>query len=832
MSTFARDVRYALRVLRRAPLFTAVAILSLTLGIGANAAIFTLINQLILQRLPVRHPEELVLLTARGKHYGSNNGPNALSYPMYQDFREKNQVFSGMFARHGSTFSVSSEGRTELAAGEFVSGNYFPVLGVGAALGRVFTASDDLIQGANPVAVLSYRYWKARFDGDPKVIGRKLVIDGYPFTIVGVSAATFDGVEPGYAPQIRIPLTMNDVFSEQFKQLNQRRRRFIQVFGRLKPGVTIDRAKAGLQPLFHQIIDREVKMPAFAKASPYSKSEFLKMWMDTLPASKGRSQLRNQFSNALLALMAIVALVLLIACSNLANLLIARASARQKEIALRLALGANRGRLVRQLLVESILLSAIGGVAGIGLAMFIDRALISFLPVGTLPLTLSSSPDWTVLGFTALVSIFTAVFFGLVPALQATRPQLAPTLKDQASNVVGGTAVALRKSLVIAQVSLSLLLLVGAGLFIQSLNNLKDLKPGFETDHLITFQVEPTLTGAKRAQVASYYHQLLERLRATPGVASASTAVISLLDGNEWDSWVTIETYTAKSDERPDPHMQFVSSQFFDSLKIPVIRGRDFNQKDEFNAPKVAIVNAKFAKRYFRNIDPIGRHIGMGNDPGTKTDIQIVAVVGDTKYEDMRTPVPEEVYQPYDQQEFSLGQNLYVHTRGDPAAMFQTVRRVVRDVDPSVPMYDMKTLSAQVDHSLVTERLMALLSAVFGALATLLAAMGLYGVMAYVVSRRTREIGIRMALGANRHSVVWLVMREVLVLAAIGVVIGLGSAWALTRLVASQLYEVKPADPLTLVLATLGIAAVAVFAGYVPANRATGIDPTRALRFE
>ncbi|MES1261012.1 MAG: ABC transporter permease, partial [Acidobacteriota bacterium] len=601
MSTLLRDLRYAVRVLRRSPLFTGVAILSLALGIGANAAIFTLINQLILQQLPVRQPEQLVLLTARGKHYGSNNGPNALSYPMYQDFRDRNQVFSGMFARRGTTLSLSFNGRTELAAGELVSGNYFPVLGVNAAIGRVLSASDDLVQGANPVAVLSYRYWKTRFNADRGVVGRGIVINGRPFTIIGVSAPAFDGIAPGYSPQIRVPLTMNDVFSEQFKQLNDRRRRFVQVFGRLRPGVTMEQAKASLQPLFHQIIDMEVRMPAFAKASSYSKSEFLRMSMDTLPASKGRSQLREQFSKPLLALMAMVAVVLLIACSNLANLLIARASSRQKEIALRLALGASRVRLVRQLLVESVLLSGMGGAAGLGLAVLIDSALISFLPVNNTPMTLSGSPDWFVLGFTGALSLLTGVLFGLIPALQATRPELAPTLKDQASNVVGGTAVVLRKVLVVAQVALSLLLLVGAGLFVQSLNNLKDLKPGFHTENLLTFQVEPTLNGAKPAQVASYYRQLLDRLRALPGIQSASLAVIPLLDGNEWDSWVTIEGYTARSDERPDPHMQFTSPGFFETLRIPLARGRDFTAKDEKGAPKVAIVNAKFARRYFGN---------------------------------------------------------------------------------------------------------------------------------------------------------------------------------------------------------------------------------------
>jgi predicted permease len=576
----------------------------------------------------------------------------------------------------------------------------------------------------------------------------------------------------------------------------------------------------------------EVKMPAFAHASNYSKAEFLRMWMDMLPASKGRSQLREQFSKPLLALMAIVALVLLIACSNLANLLIARASARQKEIAVRLALGASRSQLVGQLLTESVLLAGIGGLAGLGLAVLIDKALISFLPAGTTPMTLSGSPDWTVLGFTAVVSLATGVLFGLIPALQATRPQLAPTLKDQAASVVGGTAVVLRKMLVAGQVALSLLLLVGAGLFIQSLNNLRDLKPGFETDNLIAFQVEPTLNGAKKPQVVAYYHQLLDRLRSLPGVIDSGTAVMPLLSGDEWDSWVTIEGYTARPDERPDPHMQFPSPGFFNTMRIPLLRGRDFNPKDVAGAPKVGIVNAKFVKKYFGNADPIGRHIGMGNDPGTKTDIQIVGVAGDTKYEDMRLPVPEEVYLPYDQQDFSLGVNVFVHTRGDPARMFTIVRQAVAQVDPNVPMYDMETLNDQVSISLISERLMALLSAVFGGLATVLAAIGLYGVMAYVVARRTREIGIRMALGANRHSVVWLVMREVVLLSVAGVVVGLGAAWAVTRLVESQLFEIKPSDPATLVLSTFGIALVAMLAGYIPARRATGIDPTKALRFE
>ncbi|HEV2445919.1 MAG TPA: ABC transporter permease, partial [Candidatus Sulfopaludibacter sp.] len=558
MPTFLQDFRFAVRTLRKSPLFGSVAILSLALGIGANAAIFSLVNQLILQRLPVQHPEQLVLLTARGNHYGSNTGSNALSYLMYTDFRDKNQVFSGIFCRHGRTFSVTVYGRSELVAGEDVSGNYFPVLGVKAAVGRVFTASDDLIQGNQPVAILSYGYWKTRFNRDPAVVGKKLVVNGYPMTVVGVSQEGFDGLEVGYSPQIRIPIMMHDVTPpDPFPELNNRRRRFVQVYARLKPRMTLDRAKAGLQPLMHQILEMEVQMPAFAKTSVYTRERFLAMWMDVLPASKGRSDLRRHFSTALLALMGIVALVLLIACSNVANLLIARASARQKEIAVRLALGASRRRLVGQLLVESALLSTIGGVAGLGLAIAMDRALISFLPAGTNPITLSGRPDAAVLLFTAAVSILTGVLFGLVPALQATSPQLASTLKDQAGSVVGGTAVGLRKGLVVGQVALSLLLLIGSGLFIQSLKNLKDLRPGFQSQNIVKFDLEPTLSGYKTDWTFDYYRRLTERVKAIPGVSNMTLAVVPLLADNEWDSWVTVEGYTAKEGESVDPHMQY-----------------------------------------------------------------------------------------------------------------------------------------------------------------------------------------------------------------------------------------------------------------------------------
>jgi predicted permease len=833
MAGLLQELRYSLRTLRKSPVFLVVSILSLALGIGANTAIFTLINQLILQPLPVKDPQQLVMLAGRGKHYGGNNGPDRLSYPMYREIRDQNQVFSGMFCTYPATVSASFGGRTELIGADFVSGNYFPVLGIGAALGRVFTASDDLIQGGHPLAVLSYGYWRARFNADRSVVGRQILINGRALTIIGVSPAGFDGVEPGRAPQIRIPVTMkDDLPHSDFARLNNDRFRWAEVFGRLKPGISLEKAQAGLQPLFHQILNREVTEPPFAKASPFVKQEFLSMWMEVMRGSKGRSNLRRTYSKPLFALMGIVGLVLLIACSNLANLLIARASARQKEISIRLALGAGRGKVMRQLLVETLVLAGAGGSLGVGLAVVLDRALISFLPTGQTPISLASTPDATVLAFTCAISLVASILFGLAPALQSTRPELANTLKDQAASVIRGSSAGLRKGLVVAQVSLSLLLLVGAGLFQQSLRNLKMLNPGFEVKNLMALDVDPTLNRYDRKWTMEYYRRLRETLGALPGVDSHALAVVPVLENDEWDNWVTIEGYSAKQDERPDPHMQFASPGFFKTLKTPILLGRDFNDRDTAEAPKVGIVNQKFVKRYFGGADPLGRHVGMGIDPGTKTNIQIIGVVGDTKYESMRDEIPYELYIPSDQATFASGVTVYVRAPGDPVRLFDTLRTAVRSVDSGVPVYHMRTLEDQVEISLLTERLLATLSSVFGCLAALLAMLGLYGVMAFLVERRTREFGIRMALGARQSSILWMVMSETLTVTGIGVIIGLAGAWAVTRLIQAQLFGVGPTDFATLAAASLGIAALTAVAGLLPARRATGIDPMTALRWE
>jgi predicted permease len=826
-----QDLRFAVRTLTKSPAFVAVAVLSLALGIGANTAIFTLTDQLLLRMLPVKHPEQLVLLSAVGQHYGNNMGWNRISYPMYADFRDRNQVFSGMFCFRESAMSLTYEGRTERVAGEFVSGNYFPVLGVQAARGRLFTADDDKLQGGHPLAVISYGYWLRRFGGDGNIIGRKIIVDGQPLTIIGVSQAGFSGTDPGSAPEIRVPMMMSNKL-ENYLDLNDRRSRWVTAFGRMKPGVTLDVAKASLQPIFHQILNMEVQQPAFAKAAPDMKQAFLRMSMDVLPASKGRSNLRRQFSTPLLVLMATVALVLLIACANVANLLIARAAARQKEIAVRLALGAGRMRIVTQLLVESLLLSITGGAAGLALAIWMDRKLVDFLPPTTVPLNISSTPDARILWFTVGISILTGLVFGLLPALQATRPDVAPILKDQAGSVSGGASVGLRKSLVVAQVALSLLLLIAASLFIRSLRNLKDLDPGFHTSNLIAFKVDPTLNSYKTDRARSFYRRLQERLAGLPGTESASLAVVPVLDSDEWDSWVTIDTYRPKQGELPDPHMNFVSVGHFQTLEIPVLAGRDFRLTDTQGSPPVAIVNETFSKKYFGGLNAIGHHFGMGIDPGTKTDIMIIGVAHDTKYETMRDEIPTEVYRPFEQMDFATGMTAYVRTARDPNQMFATVRKVTQELDPNLPVFDMTTLEKQMDNSLVTERLVATLSSSFGFLATVLAAIGLYGVMAYTVERRTREIGIRMAIGALTGDVLWLVLKEVLVLLAIGIAVAVPAALILTRYVRAQLYGIQPSDPVSMALATLGIAIVAALAGYLPARRATRIDPIRALRYE
>jgi predicted permease len=824
-------------------MFTTVAVLSLALGIGANTAIFSLLDQVLLRLLPVKNPKELVLFTMRGQHYGSNWGMNAISYPMYRDFQDHNEVFTEMFARFPFSPSLSVDGATDRIQGEMVSGTYFPAMGVGSVIGRTFTPEDDRTPSGHPQVILSHSFWETRFAKDPHVLGKKVLLNNVPFTILGVAQRGFDGIDIGRAAQIFVPLMMQpDLLPQQKEFLKTRRTRWVNTFGRLKPGVTMDSARASLQPLMHSMLEMEVREPAFGNASDTVRQEFLRCYMDLLPGGQGRSFLRQRLQAPLWVLMAISGTVLLIACVNLASLLLARAAAREREVAIRLAVGSGRWRIVRQLLTESLLLAALGAACGLGLAFAADKLLLAaFVPTDSPGVNVAAALDSRVLLFTFALTVLTGLLFGLVPALRTVKPNVAGTLKDQAGAVVGGGNVKLRKALVAAQVMLSLVLSLGAGLFWKSLVNLKNLGPGFPVERLIGLDLSPGLNGYDSDRTKQFFQVLSENLRVLPGVRSVGLAALRILKDNESDNWVTIEGYTPRPGDRPDAFMNWIGPNYFGTLGVPVVAGRDFTtqdtervlhrEPDNWVSAKV-IVNESFVKRYLGGHNALGRHVGFGIDPNTKTDMEIIGVVKDIKYMNLRNDVPDQLFVPYLANRGFGGMTVFVRTAADPAAMFQSVRAKVREMDASLPITSMRTVSEDINDTLITERMTAQLSAVFGFLAILTTVIGLYGVMAYSVARRTREIGIRMALGALEGNVVWMVMREVLLLVAIGVAAALPSAFGLTQFVRAQLYGVAPNDPVTMAIATLALAAVACAAGYVPALRASRVDPLRALRYE
>jgi len=830
MSSLLWNLRLALRGLRRSPLFAVVAVISLALGIGANTAIFTLMDQILLRRLPIARPDALVMLYQQAANMGSNMGSRMNSYPLYQDLQMKAEPFSEVLCRRLVPASISVDNRTERVSAELVSGNYFSMLGVGPAVGRVFNpAEDDRVYLGHPVVVLSYGFWQSRFNGDRSVVGRKILVNDAPMTIVGVSAKGFAGLDPAQAPQIRVPILMQPILMREQPWLHMvdRRARWVQVFARLKPGYTAASAQAPVQGLFTQIRGYEMSLPEAKEWSQYAREQFMRGKLIVEAAPAGYSPLRNDVSLALVVLIAMVGLVLLIACANVANLLIARGFARQKEIAVRLSLGASRPQLVRQLLLESALLSVVGGVAGLGLAFLLTNGLLSFVPTQD---QLSAAPDGRVLAFTIVVTGLTAFVFGLLPALRASRPDPWSTLKDTVGSIAGtGGSLFLRKSLVAAQVTLSFLLLFGAGLFVRSLQNLKSADTGMDVDNLVTFSISPALNGYDDARADVFFRNLLPRLRATSGVESAAIANVSLLAGNEWDSSMSVEGHRAKDGEDMQAFMNAVSPGYFATMKIPILQGRDFRESDAAQEWTVAIVNKRFADHFFPGGTAVGKHIGQGTRPGTNLNIEIIGVVADSLYEGPREGVHRQVFVPQGGKNTGV---FYVRTSMPSAAMFDVVRGEVRQFDASMPVYDLKTLEGQLDETLLTDRLVATLSAGFGLVATLLACVGLYGVMAFVVARRRKELGIRIALGARPRRVLWLVMREVVTLLVIGLVVGLPAAFWLGRYVASQLYGVQSYDPAIAGSTALLLAAAAVLAGLIPANRASRIDPILALRHE
>jgi putative ABC transport system permease protein len=841
MTSSLSDVRLAFRGLRRSPLFATVAILSLALGIGANTAIFTLIDQILLRQLPVSHPEQLVMLYQNANNMGSNMGSRMHSYPLYQDLQQKAEPLSEVICRRLFEASLAIDNSTERVDAEMVSGNYFTMLGVAPALGRVFNSKeDDQVFRGHPVAVISYGYWESRFAKDPNVVGKKIRVNDYPMTIVGVSQRAFAGLDPSRSPQIRVPILMMPTLMPEWSWLrpDDRRARWVQVFGRLKNGYTLQSAAAPIQGLFTQIRQYEMTLPAAKDWSSYARTEFMKGRLLVAHADLGYSPLRNDFSTALVVLMCMVGLVLLIACANVANLLIARAFARQKEIAVRLSLGSSRGRLVRQLLAESLVLSCIGGVLGLAVAVALTRSLLSFVPTGDQPLLITPHPDARILAFTLALTFLTGIVFGLLPALRASRPDPWTTLKDTMGSIAGtGGSLFLRKGLVTAQVALSFLLLFGAGLFVRSLQNLKTTDTGVQLDNLVSFQLSPALSGYDDRRGQVFYRGLIERLRTMPGIKSVGQATVPILAGDEWDSSMAVEGHTAKDGEDMQAFMNALSPGYFQTMQIPVLEGRDFKDSDAQQLPDnpdaifhgVAIVNKRFADHFFHGQSAVGKHIGWGGGPRSKLNIEIIGVVADSLYEGPREGVHRQVFIPFYGKNSSV---FYLRTLASSAATYSQIRSEVRQLDAAIPVYGMKTVEAQLDETLLTDRLIAMLSAGFGLLATMLASIGLYGVMAFVVARRRKELGIRLALGAQPSFVIWMVMREVLALLAIGLAIGIPAALGLGGYVANQLYGIKGHDPLIAVWTVLLLTVVSALAGLIPATRASQIDPILALRTE
>ncbi|MFY9609121.1 MAG: ABC transporter permease [Blastocatellia bacterium] len=849
MGSLAQDLRYAGRMLLKSKAFTVIAVLSLALGIGANTALFSLVDAVLLKTLPVKKPNELVLFHWLGGPRGLSRGimgstktdpatgmrtSTSFSYLTFERFRDNNETLADVFAFAPlHQLNVNVDGHPEIASGQFVSGGYYPGLGVRAVIGRTLTPDDDQA-GATPVAVITHRYWQRRFGLDPEAVGKTVNVNNVSFTIIGVTPAEFLGAsEVGWSPDLSVPFSTQQQVSPHEPSLNGPWFWWLQIMGRLNPGVTEEQAAASFGSVFQQSA-QEGWTAAVTRFPPQGQAQ------NTAPrdvpmlrassGSQGLTELRAAYSQPLSILMAIVGFVLLIACANVANLLLARAATRQKEIAVRLAIGAGRWRLVRQLLTESVLLAMLGGAVGVLFAYWGKDLLLTLRPWGGGALALDLKVDLRVLGFTFAISLATGLLFGLAPALRVTRVDLTSALKDNARSATGGSRSILTKSLIVVQVAMSLVLLVGAGLFVRTLHNLQNVDLGFNRENLLLFSVEPGLNGYERPQMAQLYRRMTERLEAVPGVRSATVSLIPLLSGQAQTRSIVVQGHTPQPGAEDEAKVNTVGASFFETMEMPILLGRGLSVRDEETAPRVAVINQLMARKYFGDETPLGRRFGFGG-PETSGEIEIVGVTRDAKYTDMRSDTQPTVYLPY-LQSIPRHATFIVRTSGTASALTASVREAVREVDSNLPLFNVTTQSQQADESLRQERLFAALSSFFGVLALLLACIGLYGVMSYGVARRTNEIGIRLALGASAPRVTRMVMRETMGVVLIGVAIGLGAAVATTRLIAAMLFGLAPTDPVTISFAILLMIGVAALAGYLPARRASKVDPMVALRYE
>jgi predicted permease len=838
MDSLLKDIRYGLRGLLRRPAFTIVALVILALGIGANTAIFTLINAVVLKPLPVSKPEELVLFNdspSEGTRTSdgdiSSGRWDFFSYSAYRYFRERDHSFQELSAfRSGeSRLSVrradaQSGEPAQRASGHLVSGNYFAVMGVNALEGRVLTNEDDS-PAAHPAAVISNGYWKQKLSGDTQVVGKEILLNGTAFTIVGVMPPEFFGERVRRSPDFWLPLAFQPQIELRKSYLDDENVYWLNLLGRLKPGVRIEQAQADVNLELQQFLTAQ----AGGELNDDSRRAIENSYVRLGPGARGLSGLRFFYSQALRMLMVIVALVLLIACANVGNLLLSRAAARQAEISLRQALGASRIRLLRQLLTESLLLAVIGGVAGILIAQWGVSVLVARV-AATSPLDVK--PDLSILLFTVGISLASGILFGIAPALRATRTDLTSALKEKAA-CGRKSRFNLGSALVVSQVAASLILLVGAGLFARSLIKLQQEDLGFNRDNVLLARVDARLAGYKPTELSALYRQLYDRLSALPNVRSATLSSYSPMSGTNTNSTITVRGYTPNPGENMAVSDVFIGPNFGETLGVPLLLGREIGLQDTVTSTKVAVVNQSFAKFFFHDQNPVGRRMTFEED-SEKDDFEIVGVIGDAKFDSAKEKADRTVYRPIlqvqDQQTFN--NVLELRTAGDPLTLSAEVRAAIAQVNDKLPVLELTSLRIQTDEALKQERLIAQLVSFFGLLGLVLSCVGLYGIMAHAVVRRTNEIGIRMALGAERRDIIWMVLKESLLLVAAGLTIGVPAAWGAAHLISSQLFGLNPSDLPTLVTAVIVLTLVAALAGYLPARKASRVNPLVALRYE
>jgi putative ABC transport system permease protein len=832
------DLKYALRQLRKSPGFTLAAVLTLALGIGANTAIFSLLNQALLRSLPVRDPQQLVLLEATPFHIWNgdtsiNGGDEEayFSYPMYKDLRDQNKVFDGLIAMVQAQAGVMWQQHSELVSAELVTGNYFDMLGVKPAVGRLLVQSDDLVKNGSPVAVLGFNYWKSHMASDPHVIGQTLQINGHAFQIVGVSAPGFDSAIWGSPADLFVPMTMKPVVTPTAEQLDQHDARWLNILGRLKPGVTRAQAQAGLAPLWHAL--RTAELPLMHNNSKRFVDGFVtNSHLNVLDGAKGFSYSRNELRTPLLVVMGMAALVILMAAVKVASLILVRSAGRMREFSMRYALGAKRSQVIRQLLTEGLLLGLSGGAAGLALAPMVVRFLVSRIDSGSGQSSFSTALDLPVLAFSLGTAVVVSLLFTLAPVLQFWQPDLVTEMKQQGAGSVGGR-LGFRRLTVGLQIGLSLLLLFCSGLFVRTLQNLRGVNVGFTTDHLISFALEPNLAGYSEDAVGPLHKRILERLQSIPGVAGAGATNDPELANDRNSGNISVQGYTAAQDEDMNAEQPSITPEYLSTLKVPLLAGRPFSETDDAQHPHVVIVNETFAKRFFGSPQKaIGRMLADGSGDKVKYDMEIVGVTRDYLHHAMRGTIKMAVYHSAAQDMQPGGMSYYVRTWAAPQSAMGAIRQTVSGIDSKLVVDGLGTMGEQIDQNIRRERMIALLAVSFGLLATLLAGIGLYSVLAYATAQRTREIGVRMALGADRAGVVALVLKDVLKLAGISIAVAIPVALLATRALQSQLFGVSSADPLVLISVTLMVALVAVASAALPARRAASVDPSKALRNE